>query len=481
MPELLLAIDVGTTTLSACVVSPAGEMLGQASEAASSKSPAAGQIEQHAGRIWRNTRDAARRALAASGRPAADLAAIGVTSQRTSAVCWDRRTGRPLTPLVVWSDLRGADRAAELQALGYPVFAQQAAAKLEAMVASIPNAASLIHQGRLAWGNIDAFVVWKLTGGAHLTDRSQAWPTGYLDLATLDWNQRLIEAQALDPACFPSLVDTWGPLAVSHRDFLGAEVPLTAVIADQQAAMIGQGCETAGDCKLSYGTSAALDVATGGEFIYRGGAIPPFVLSSVQGETRFCLEGMVYSAGSALDWVRQTFGLGDHRRFEALAASVPDSGGAAFLPALQGLGAPYADLARRGAFAGLSLDVARPHMALAAMEGVAFRVREAFDHIFEATGLDVPAMLKVDGGLTASAVLMQAQADILGRPVARHALREATAVGAAICAARGAGLFGPDETGGLVRHDRTFEPRLSADEAQSRLSAWRALVYGGPA
>lgn len=477
MPELLLGLDAGTSTVTACLFTPDGALTAQASARVRSTSAAPGRLEQDAASVWRQALAVIRRSLALAGRTPADLAAIGVASQRTSAVVWDRSTGRPLTPLVVWSDLRGAARAAELQQAGFPIFPQQAAAKLEAMLAETPDAAALARQGRLAWGNIDSFLVWKLSGGAlHVTDRSQAWPTGYLDLMTMGWNAGLLAHQGLDERIFPTLVDTWGPLGVSEA--LGAPVPIAAIVADQQSALIGHGAEAAGGGKVTFGTSATVDVSTGPQFVYAGPAVPPFVLSSAGGETRFCIEGMVYSAGSALDWARRSFRLGDHARFEALASSAPEAGGAWFLPAHQGLGAPYGDLARRGQLGGLTLATGPAQIARAAVEGVAGRVREVVDHIYGEAALPRPEVLRVDGGLTASAVLMQAQADMLGLPVARHAVREATACGAAICAGRGVGLLGPADSRGFVRYDRTFEPAVTPDQAQAAFRAWKARVHG---
>jgi glycerol kinase len=475
MPELLLAIDIGTTNLGACLFSPNGDLKAQAKAHVRSTSPHPGRVEQDAAAIWRATRTVVAHALTDAGRTAADLAAVGITSQRTSAVIWDRVTGKPLTPLVVWSDLRGVARAKELQALGIPLSAQQAAAKLESMVAGL----KATPRARLAFGNIDSFLIWKLTGGAaHVTDRSQAWPLGYLSLETLGWNEKLLELQGLDPAILPSLCDTWGALGVTTVKALGAAVPICADIADQQSALIGQGCEGAGEAKVSYGTSATLDASTGGAFLYPGPTTPPFVLSSVGGETRFCLEGMVYSAGSALDWLRSEFRLGGHGRFEALALSTPDSGGVHVLPAFSGLGTPYGDLTRRGLVGGLGAGTGAAEVARAALEGVAFRVREIFDHIYSVTDLPAPDVLKADGGLTGNLALMQIQADLLARPVARHTHREATACGAAILAGRGIGLLTPGDAAGFVRHDRVFEPRLSADEAAGRLATWKAQVYG---
>ncbi|HEX7761951.1 MAG TPA: FGGY-family carbohydrate kinase [Caulobacteraceae bacterium] len=473
MTELLLALDVGTTSLGAGLFSPGGELKAFASSRLASYAPAPGLLEQDADQIWRAARRTIAKVLDEAGRTAADLAAIGVTSQRTSVVVWGRHTGKALSPLVIWSDLRGANRARQLRETGHMVAPQQAAAKLEAVVAETD-----LPPDRLAWGNVDSWLIFKLSGGAvHATDASQAWPNGYLDLMSLGWNAGLIELQGLTGLRFPDLVDTWGVMGVTARSVLGAEVPIAADVADQQAALIAHGGQ-AGDAKVTYGTSATLDVATGVELVFKSMLAPPFIQSSVGGETRFCLEGMVYSAGSALDWLRTTAGLGGHVRFEALAASVADGGGAWFLPALQGLGAPYGDAARRGALGGLTLATTPAHIARAALEGLAFRVREVFDFLYGLSGGQPPEALGVDGGLTANETFLQVQADLLGRPIRRHAVREATACGAAICAGLGVGLITPADAAAFTRYDKTFAPRISGDEADARLAAWKVQAYG---
>jgi len=472
MPELILSLDIGTTSLSACVFTPGGELKAMAATPVTSVSQRPGQVEQDAAALWASTQSVIGEALSKAGVQAGDLAAIGVTSQRASIVCWDSATGQPLAPVVVWSDLRGAERAGQLQGAGYMVMPQQAAAKLEGVVAGLDRT-------NLAWGNVDAWVIWKLSGGSvHATDRSQAWPMGYLDLSTLGWNEGLIAHQGLNAASFPTLVDTWGVMGTTARAVLGAEVPIAAVVADQQSALIGHGCEAAGAGKVTYGTSATLNVSTGEELKFFSMTIPPFVLSAVGGRTQYCLEGMVYTAGAAFDWLRRTLGIEGHAAFEALAASTPDAGGAVFLPALQGLGAPHGDFGKRGMLGGLSTATTPGHLARAAVEGLACRVREAFDAVYDGAALPRPEALRVDGGMTNSDVLMQAQADVLGLPVARHALREATAAGAAICAARGVGLLAADEVAGFATYDKTFEPRTSADEAAARFTTWKTAAYG---
>ncbi|MBS0408644.1 MAG: glycerol kinase [Proteobacteria bacterium] len=471
--ELILALDAGTTALGAGLFTPGGEMAGFASARLATRAPAPGLVEQDPEAIWRAARRAIAQVLAAAGRTAADLAAIGVTSQRTSIVVWDRATGKAVSPLVAWSDLRGVERARTLREAGVMAAPQQAAAKLEGVVA-----ATGLAPARLAWGNVDSWLIWRLSGGAvHATDRSQAWPTAYLDLGSMGWNRGLIEMQGLGELRFPDLVDTWGVMGVTARGVLGAEVPIAADVADQQSALIAHG----GAAKVTYGTSATLDVSTGPALVFQSAQAPPFVQSSVGGQTTFCLEGMVFSAGAALDWLRRVAGLGDHAKFEALAASVSDAGGAWFLPALQGLGAPHGDAARRGALGGLSLATGKAQLARAALEGLAFRVREVFDFIAPMVPEGSAGALEalgVDGGVSANATFLQFQADLLGRPVRRHAVREATACGAALCAGLGTGLLKPGDAGAFTRYARAFEPRISADEAEGRLAAWKAAAYG---
>jgi glycerol kinase len=473
MAKLILAIDVGTTSTRAGVVRADGRITGLATAPLISTIPRPHCVEQDAEAVWQATRRVMAEALEKAGRTANDIAAIGVTTQRSSAVAWDRTTGRPLSPLVIWSDLRGVANAARLQHAGYPVAPQQSATKLDMMLAEIDA-----PKDRIAWGNIDSFVIWRLTGGrAHVTDRSQAWPSGYLALPELTWNARLIEHQGLDAGCFPKLVDSWGPMGVTDAEVFGAAVAITADIADQQASLIAHGQEP-GTAKFTCGTSATFNLATGGAFTFLGPTAPPLLVSSVEGQTRWCVEGMVLSAGSALDWLRSACALGDHQRFETLAGSVENAAGAAFLPALQGLGSPHGDHHRRAALRNLTGAVTQAHLARAGLEGVAFRGREVMEHIHGLTAYTPPDALGVDGGLTANASFLQVLADLLGRPVRRHATPEATLLGAAIAAGRGAGMLGESDAKAMIRYDPPVMPKIGADEAAERFAAWRGAVYG---
>jgi glycerol kinase len=473
MPELILAIDVGTTSARSAVLAPDGAILGLAGAPIASVSPRPGWVEQDAAKIWRALRRTIGKALEDAGRAAGDLACVGVTSQRASALVWDKASGAPLTPMVVWSDLRGTARAAELAHAGFLVVPQQSATKLEGLFAAAEAPA-----GRLAWGNIDSYVIWRLTGGAvHATDRGQAWPSGYLDLPDLGWNARLIDHQGLPASAFPTLVDTWGPMGATAKSVLGATVPVTADVADQQAALIAHG-EAAGTAKITWGTAAALDLATGPDFRFLAPAVPPLLVSHAGGEVRWCVEGMMNAAGSALDWLRGVCRLGSHAQFEVLAVDAPDAGGAAFLPALQGLGAPHGDPSRRGALRGLTAAVDRAHIARAGLEGLAFRAREMLEAVQGLSDIPFPEAIGADGGLTRSRLFLQTLADLTGRPVRRHATVEATLLGAALAAGRGGGLLTETDIAAARRFEAPVTPRLGADEAAERFTAWRSAVYG---
>ncbi|MEO7026477.1 MAG: FGGY family carbohydrate kinase [Caulobacteraceae bacterium] len=404
MPELILALDVGTTTARAAVFEPGGTRIGLAGQRLETRSPAPGVAEQDAEAVWQAVRRAIDKALAEAGRLPTDIAAIGVTTQRASLVAWDRRTGVPLTPLVLWSDPRGDARAGELRAAGFFVSAQQAACKAEALLAELTP-----DPERVAIGGIDSLLIARLSG-AHVTDRSQAWPLGWLDLASLDWNGALLEHQRLSPTLLPRLIDTYGPIAETRAVVFGAAVPITACIADQQAALFVHGSEP-GTAKITFGTAAAIDRDTGGELTFKGADLPPLIVAHVAGATRWCVEGMVADAGPAID-----------RSGEAPAP--------------------------------------REHLAL--------RLREIADVL-----LAPDADLKVDGGLTRDDGLMQTCADLLQRRLTRFAGGEATVAGAALAAGIGAGLLTEADRPGFGRYDRAFTPTIAAGEADTRFEAWR--------
>ena len=474
MPEAVLAIDAGTTSVRALVVGVDGSVRGRAQTAYTLHYPAPGRIEQDAEQLWEHTRGVVTAALQDAGLSAADLSGVGITTQRSSVLVWERATGQPVAPMVSWQDLRGADRALELQADGYLVLPQTAASQVEQELDAIDGGRARMQNGELVWGNVDTFLAWRLTGGAvHLTDPSQGCATGYFDLFSGGWNEALIETQGLTTAFFPTLCDTAGELGVIPADVFGTEIPLCAIVADQQSATIAQACTAPGECKVTFGTSGTCDVNTGADIMAAQGTYP-LVLARLNGTTTFCIEGMVQTAGAVFDWLAGGLGImNSAAEAAALAATVEDSHGVFVLPAFQGLGSPYGDPTRHALIGGLTRGATRAHVVRAAMEGVAFRVREMVDRVYLDTELPRPDVLRVDGGAAANDTFMQIQADVLGQPVERMDPLEATAFGAALLAGQHVGLWGSDAATELRRVGATVNPSWSADERDARLAAWR--------
>jgi glycerol kinase len=353
-----------------------------------------------------------------------------------------------------------------------------AISKLESAIDAIDDGRSRAAAGELAWGTLDSYLVHRLSGGGlHVTDYSNAWATMYLDLATMrTWNEKLIEFQGLSVELFPKLCDTYCPIGQTSKSTFGAEIPIGAVVADQQSGMFAHNALERGKWKATYGTSAAMMVSTGATPILAPGLLP-MLLSAAGDETLFALEGMVISAGALLDWVVGDLGLfGSVEELSAAAASVDSSHGVFIRPALQGIGAPHHDSNARAAILGLSGASTPAHIARASFESLALRMREIADVVTAIEDIELPDVLPVDGGLAANDVFLQIQADCLGRPLARHRELEATALGACIGAAMGVGLATREELLRLTGTERIFEPEIAASEADDRFAAWRGAV-----
>ena len=469
MPELILALDVGTTTTTALLAEARGAVLATASRPIATAHPGPLRAEQDPEAVLAATMDAAREALSKAGRAPADLAAVGVTSQRASLVVWDRRTGQPAGPMVLWNDLSGSGRAAEMQAAGLFSWPQMPSCKLEAALAAA-------GPGDWLWGGMESFLVWRLSGGgAHVTDLSNAWLSGYYNFVG-GWNQAVMDWQGLPHTMFPTIVDSVGPIAACDAAVFGASVPITALIGDQQAGFFAHGGVQAGTWKATFGTSGVVIASTGQTPASPMPTLPPEALAGIGGAAFFCVEGMIITAGAALDWVAQGLGLfpSTAALLEA-AAATPDAAGAAFRPSLQGLGAPYMTMDAAGLIAGLHPGVSPAHLARAAVDGVAFRAREIAEAMRPLIGEDAP--LGVDGGLTASPIFLQALADALCRPVRRHTVREATAYGAAMAAGLGAGLLDEATLAERATYEGLVEPGIGVDEAEARYAAWAGKVY----
>lgn len=470
----VVAIDVGTTSVRALVVDAGLNVLGRAFMRAEVHHPAPGRVEQDAAHLWESTQTVVERALAHAATHRDAVAAVGITTQRGNVVLWDRATGLPVAPLVSWQDLRGTARATELFAQGFMLSHLMSAAKLEVVLASVERGRERLNDGTLLWGNLDTYLAWRLCDGdVYATEPGQACATGYYDYFTGAWNHALIDAQGLDPARFPALCDTTARYGHSAPSAFGVRCPLGALVADQQSAAIAQCCLNPGVAKVSYGTSATFDANTGAEMKLATGAYP-MVLWQRRGTRAFCIEGMVNTAGAMIDWAISELGLATSAvGLSRLAGSVADTAGAYVLPALQGLGTPHGDGARRALIGGLTRATTRAHIARAVFEGIAYRVREVRDAIRAVLDASAAPSLRVDGGASRSNVLMQLQADVLGEPLERLAISDAAALGAAICAGEGAGLWDAERIAATRRVDRTFDPRVSDDEREGRFAQWR--------
>jgi glycerol kinase len=477
MASAILSIDAGTTNVRSLIVGTDGSVRGQALISQTLRYPAPGLVEMDPEELWRAAQQTIERALSQAGLSAQDLAAVGITGQRTTIIVWDRKSGKPLGPAISWQDQRGIKRAQELQEKGFFANEIAAASKLESAIDAIPDGRRRMLRGELAWGNVDSFLAWQLSGGTvHATDCSHACTTGYYDYFIAGWNTNLLEFQGLDMSLFPEIVDTAGIIGLTDRRVLGVEIPIGSIIGDQQSAAYAQGCLKPGEGKVTYGTSATCNVNTGNDIILNSldAGIFPLALWRRNGEVTFCLEGMVITAGAVFSWLERGLKLLKNTSAAAdVGASVPDSHGVFFLPALQGLGAPHGQIKSYGIICGLTLGVTEAHIVRAAMEGVAFRVREMIDRVYADSSLPRPTHLRVDGGAAANDVLMQIQANILGCTVERMTPLEATGFGAALLAGEACGVWSKGSTGNIRQTSRTFEPEWTQEMRNERFEEWR--------
>jgi len=399
MPDRILALDIGTTSVRAMVVDAEGQPLSIAARKNHLDYPAAGRVEQDPEALWTNVLAVKKQALADAALSPSDICSIGVAAQRSSIVVWDRKTLAPLAPVISWQDLRGVAAAEALQAEGYLVSHQMAASKLEGVIDGIDNGRARAKAGELAWGNVDTFIIARLTGGkTHAMDLSHLSATGYFNLVD-GFNEELVLAQNLDLSLFPTVGDTAQNHGATDPDIFGAITMIGAIVADQQSATIAQGCNRVGLGKVTYGTSGTIDINTGSDLKLATGAYP-LVLRNQGDRIEFVLEGMVITAGAMFDWLAGGLELvDDPREIAAIAARVPDSGGVFVLPALQGLGTPYGDPDQRAVIGGLShggeVGIRRVSRVPVAEEADA-DLRHAGDHVV--VGQDVALRVEDDPG-----------------------------------------------------------------------------------
>ena len=486
--QYVLALDQGTTSSRAIVFDEAAQMRSVAQRSTTQHFPRLGWVNQDALEIWSTTLGTARDALQKAGLDGQSVAAVGIANQRETLVVWDRETGNPVAPAIVWQSRQSQPQIDALVARGMSGTYQNTtglvpdayftASKLAWLLETNPELRRRAEDAELLAGTVDSWLLWQLTAGAvHATDVSNASRTMLFDIRTLDWSEALLGDLAIPRHMLPRVVASAGVAGLTSAELLGAEIPVSGIAGDQQAALFGQTCFDPGEAKNTYGTGAFLLLNTGKEPKLSAHKLLSTIAWQLDGSVYYALEGAVFICGAAVDWLRDGLGIIDAAAdVEALAASVPDSGGVTVVPALTGLGAPHWDALARGTILGLSRGSTAAHIARATLEAIAFQTRDVTSAMSADSGIALTS-LRVDGGAARNDLLLQIQADVLGVPVVRPANVETTAVGAAFLAGLGLGLW-PSQSS-LAEHwaiDRVFEPEISTDVREARYAVWRRAI-----
>ena len=488
---MVAAIDQGTTSSRCLLFARDGAVVGSAQQEHRQITPRPGWVEHDPAEIWDRTAEVVAGALENAGLEGSDVAAVGITNQRETTVVWDPVTGEPLAPAIVWQDTRTADLAADLERTvgaerlreltGLPAATYFSGPKLRWLLENQEGLRDRAAAGRALFGTVESWLVWKLTGGAvHRTDPTNASRTLMMDLGSLRWNDELLDALGVPARMLPEIApsshpEAWGGTTADGP--FGAEVPITGVIGDQQAALLGQLRRRPGEAKCTYGTGAFLLMHTGGEAIQSKAGLLTTVAYSDGARVDYALEGAVAVAGSLVQWLRDQLGFAESAAgVERLARQVEDSGGAVIVPAFSGLFAPWWRSDARGVICGLTRHTDRRHLARAAIEASAFQVFEVLEAMRADAG-QAPAELRVDGGMTVSALLLAFQADILGIPVMRPKCVETTALGAAVAAGLAVGFWESEtELAGALEEEARFEPTITDSDREGRVATWRKAV-----
>ncbi|GAA4711628.1 glycerol kinase GlpK [Sphingomonas lutea] len=482
----ILAIDQGTTSSRAILFDAAARPVASAQAELTQHYPQPGWVEHDAEEIWAGVLSTAREAIANSGISPERIAGIGITNQRETALVWDRASGAPIHRAVVWQDRRTAEVCDALKAQGLETLVRQrtgllldpyfSATKVAWILDQVPGARDRAERGELAFGTIDSFLLWRLTGGAvHATDVTNASRTLLYDIRANRWDEELCARLRVPAAMLPDVRDNAS--AFGMTTLFGPPIPITGMAGDQQAALFGQGCFAPGMVKSTYGTGCFMLLNTGDEAVASNRRLLTTPAYRLDGRTAYALEGSIFIAGAAVKWLRDGLGvIADAAQTHSLATRVPDSHGVYLVPAFVGLGAPHWDSGARGAIHGLTLGAGAAHLARAALEAVAYQTLDLLEAM-RADGAAPPAAIRVDGGMAANDWLCQFLADILMVPVERPADVEATAVGAAFLAGLGTGLWrGLDDLPDSCAGGDTFRPRMEAAQRNALIAGWQDAV-----
>lgn len=484
---ILLAIDQGTSSSRCIAFTARGTIVALDQHPFEQIYPASGWVEHDPEVIWATTISATREVLKQLRARQQRVAAIGITNQRETTLLWDRRTGIPVYNAIVWQDRRTADECRKLQQAGHeneviektglrldPYFS---ATKLLWILDNVPGTRAAAEAGHLAFGTVDTYLIWRLTGGrVHATDVSNASRTALFDIRNCCWDEALCELFRVPSNCLPEVRDSAADFGTTDANLFGESMPIRGVAGDQQAALVGQACFAEGDVKSTYGTGAFLVLNTGRQLVRSRNRLLSTIAYRLKGETTYALEGSILSAGSTIQWLRD--GLGVITRapeIELLAQSVADTGGVYLLPAFTGLGAPYWDPDARGGIVGLTRATGRGEIARAALDSVVYQTRDLLDAM-AADGIG-PSQLKVDGGMAQNGFFLQRLADILGVPILRPQMVESTAFGAACLAGLGHGVYSSlQDIAGLWQQDVRCEGKLEVAAREREMAGWREAL-----
>lgn len=487
-PQYVLALDLGTTGNRAIVFDLKGKVIATAYKELTQYYPQPGWLEHNPDHIWRDTRSLMSDVLVQTSIPASEVAAIGLTVQRETCLLWDRITGKPLHNAIVWQDRRTASQCRDLIQKGYAskilestgliLDAYFSATKLAWLLNWLKHEHPEVNLENVLAGTIDTWVLWNLTKGqVHATDHSNASRTMLMNLATGDWDSELLDLFGIPRQIMPQIKPSMGMFGQSDPQLLGAAIPITAVLGDQQAALFAHGCDRPGMLKCTYGTGCFLVAQTGTQLRRGQHQLLSTIAWTNSNQTNYALEGAMFTTGACIQWLRDGLKLiNSAAETEQLALMVENTNGVYFVPALSGLGAPHWDMSARAAFLGITGGVGREHMVRAVLESIAYQVKEVVEAINKDSETAI-SLLKVDGGASQNNFLMQFQADVLGIPVERPAILDATAQGAAFAAGLAVGLW--DDYSSLVATreiDRIFQPGEGCTQAQANFTIWLKAV-----
>src|SRR5215470_1850985 len=485
----ILALDQGTSGSTALIVDDEGAVRARGYAEVTQHYPQPGWVEHDPEEIWTTMATAARQAMAEAHVTGREIAAVGITNQRETTIVWERATGTPIHRAIVWQCRRTAAMCDALKAEGVePLVRERTGLVLDAyfsgtkiawLLDHVPWARKRAERGELAFGTVDSWLVWKLTGGrVHVTDATNASRTLCLGLRSVAWDDEMLARLTIPREVLPTVVDSSGPIAeTSDLGWLPAGVPIAGIAGDQQAALFGQTCYEIGSAKNTYGTGCFVLLNTGTTPVASGHGLLTTVAWRIGGKASYALEGSVFIAGAAARWLRDGLGLvANVAETERLADSVSDTGGVYFVPAFVGLGAPYWDAYARGTIVGITGGTSRAHLVRATLEAIAYQSRDVLDAMQADARVTLPA-LKVDGGAVANNFLCQMQADVLGTTVVRPRVIETTALGAAFLAGLGRGVWrSMDALASRQAIERTFTPRMDPATRAGRYEGWRRAV-----